>query len=209
MKIYDISVPLKEDNNVVWEDGDGLHIIKYADLKYNGYNSTYFKSDSHLGTHFDASLHFIENGKTCKDYSVEQFIGKCYVVSLDVDGSITDADLEAKNIPLDVDKLLIKANNIFDDENFKFNKNYSALCPKSAKWVVDRGIKLVGIDYLSIEEYENNDFETHKILLGNDVLVLESLDLREVEEGVYQLYALPLKLADTEAAPVRAILIKE
>jgi len=90
-----------------------------------------------------------------------------------------------------------------------FEEDYVAVSPAGARWIVDKGIRLVGIDYLSIEPFDDEKNETHRTLLGSDVLVIEGLNLAGIEAGPYQLICLPLRLAAGDGAPARVLLVRE
>ncbi|HPM02889.1 MAG TPA: cyclase family protein [Candidatus Cloacimonadota bacterium] len=209
MKIYDISVLLNPDTVVYWPGTEKLIITQTHHVSQDGYNESHFKMNCHLGTHFDTSSHFIENAYVTQDYSIDRFIGQCYVINALGESSITADLLKEKKIPENITKLLIRCNDLFSEDLQNFNTNYVALNQSAADWIVNREIDLVGIDYLSVELYKNDHFKVHKTLLKNGIIVLESLNLYSIDEGIYNLYALPLKLYDTEASPVRAVLIKE
>ncbi len=149
----------------------------------------------HTATHIDAPLHFIEGGKSIDQFPQEYFIGECAVVEANP-GPITGAFAE-DNFPWrDCERLLIKGNGL------------SYLMESSAYYIADAGIKLVGTDSQSIGNHGSNDV-IHRALLSNDVLILEGLDLTNVKPGRYFLMAQPLKVSGLEAAPCRAVLVKD
>jgi arylformamidase len=121
---------------------------------------------------------------------------------------ITPNHLEALNLPPGTTRLLLKTRNssLWDTPNHEFFKEFAALTADAAQWVVDRGIRLVGIDYLSIQLFADKVSTTHHVLLADEVIIVEGLDLRAVEPGAYHLTCLPMKLKDADGAPVRAIL---
>jgi len=209
VKIIDISMPITE-KTIVWDDEFIPEIKKLGSIsKGDIANSSYIKMSLHTATHIDFPKHFYDNGKTQENFSLENFYGKAYVVEIK-DDPITYESFEKTNIPSDIKKIIIKTGN---DKLYglgKFSKDFIALDNSGADWIVEKGIELVGIDYLSIEKYYNNDnYYVHKRLLGNDILIIEGLNLSNVEAGEYTFYALPLKVFGKDAAPVRAFLIKE
>ena len=127
----------------------------------------------HTGTHVDAPLHFIAQGPATEDLSLEVLVGRCEVV-------------EGSGV---ADRLLIK--------------DASSLDRASAEAFVDQGVRLLGVDGMSV-----GDGEAHEVLLGAGVVVVEGLDLSSVEPGSYELYCLPLKLVGSDGAPARAILVR-
>jgi len=204
MPIFDISIKL-DHKTIAWPGSEGLMIDQYMTIPAETANVSRFKMDCHLGTHFDAQSHFIVNGYKCSDYRVERFIGECYLVNLVGTKVITRSLLESKQIPAGVTKLLLRANDLFA-RSAVFEPDFCALDQSGAEWIVEKGIDLVGIDYLSIESFNTTDYMVHKTLLKANVIVLESLNLQNIGGGRYNLIALPLHLQNTEAAPVRAIL---
>ncbi len=149
----------------------------------------------HTATHIDAPLHFIEGGKSIEQFPPELFLGECAVVEAPP-GPITGAFAE-DNFPWrDCERLLIKGNGL------------SYLMEASAYYIVDSGIKLLGTDSQSIGNHGSNDV-IHKAILSADIPIIEGLDLTDVEPGRYFLVAQPIKIGGLEAAPCRAVLIKD
>jgi arylformamidase len=146
-------------------------------------------------------------GQSIDELKLENLIGDVYVIEIYGTDSINFTDLEKASIPKNCKKLIIKTDNkdYWTDNVKEFRENFTGLDSSGAKWIVKRGIHLVGIDYLSIQRFKDGP-ETHQILLENGVIVLESLKLEDVKAGLYELICLPLKLEGFEGAPVRAIL---
>jgi arylformamidase len=159
----------------------------------------------------DAPLHFIENGATVEQLRLNILVGPARVVELPGINIITPDMLDAQKLPPETDRLLFKTKNseLWTDPGHEFNPNFVALSPESANWMVNKGIKLVGIDYLSIQMFKDAEPLTHRLLLEAGIIIIEGLNLREVSPGVYQLICLPLKLAGCEGAPARAILVSQ
>jgi arylformamidase len=161
---------------------------------------------SHTGTHVDAPSHFIAGGPTLDDVPLEAWIGPCRVVRHEEDRDVTAADLDAWDLD-GVERLLICTPNAARwDDAPAFREDYVALDAAAARGVVERGIKLVGIDYLSIETFHGGDYPVHHTLLGAGVAILEGVRLEHVEPGDYELIALPLPIGEGDGTPVRAIL---
>ncbi len=157
----------------------------------------------HTGTHIDAPLHMIEGGKTIDSIALENLIRKCKVLDFtEVENKITKEILERKEIQKG-DFILLKTKNSFSKE---FDFQFIYLEKSGAEYLKNIGIAGVGIDALGIER-DQPGHETHKILLSQDIIIIEGLKLNEVEEGEYTLYAPPLKIRNVEAAPVRVILV--
>jgi arylformamidase len=162
----------------------------------------------HIGTHIDAPLHFLADGADVTHLSLEALIGPAIVAALPDVAAITARDLEALNLPRDTRRLLLRTRNSerWRQGDCTFCPDFVALTTDAAHWVVARGIRLIGIDYLSIQRFRDNP-ETHIALLKAGVVIVEGLNLAEVEPGIYELICLPLKLAGAEGAPARAVLI--
>ena len=206
-KIFDISVPLSPELPV-WPGDQKIEIThQYKIEKKGDANLTSIKLSSHTGTHIDAPLHFVENGKTTLDIPLEKLIGKCLVTDAQGLQKITADDLNKMDIPKKTNKLLLKTDNslLWKNPKHPFKKDYCALTADAAQWVVDHNIHLVGIDYASIQLF-TDPADTHVILLSNEVVIVENLDLRFVKPGEYRLVCLPLKIEAVEGTLARAIL---
>ena len=147
--------------------------------------------DVHVGTHVDAPAHFIEGGATLDAVGLDPFLGPAYVAEIDATDRIDAAALEAAEIPDGTERLLLRTRNSSDDAYLHgpFREDFAALTAEGARWVVERGLALVGIDYLSIQRFDDPP-DTHRILLGAGVCILEGIDLRAVGEGRYRLVCL-------------------
>jgi arylformamidase len=205
-KYIDITYPIST-RLPKWHGSIGFEMKWQMRMPEEINNLSYFTIDSHLGTHLDAPLHFVENGKAVEDISFEKLIGLTYVVEIRGLKSITASHLQEANIPSNCEKLLIKTDNQFYWEQHltSFQEDFCSIDATGAQWLVDRGIHLIGIDYLSIQRFHDGP-ETHQILLNHEVVVLETINLEHVESGWYDLICLPLKLEGLEGSPVRAIL---
>lgn len=207
-KIIDISMPLNR-GMVNWPGSIEFSVKWTNQIQYEDpVNNSSIIMDTHCGTHLDAPLHHIDGSKSIDNIPLEILIGPVYVI--DVQGSplITRKIVEQLDIPSDAKRILFKTDNSRSQNRRTFDENYVAISADAAEWIVNCGISLVGIDYLSIQRYNSSD-QTHKILLEADVVILEGIDLRNVEEGWYSLVCLPLRLIGLEGAPARAILISE
>ena len=211
MKILDISVPLSP-HLPVWPGDTRIVLERYRALaKGDTSNDSRLACSVHSGTHVDAPLHFIENGATTEQLTLDILMGPARVVELPEANVITPELLDAQSPAIETERLLLKTTNsdLWNDPGHEFNPDFVALSPESADWVVNKGIKLVGIDYLSIQMFKDDEPMTHRVLLEGGVIILEGLDLRKVSPGDYNLICLPIKLAGSEGAPARAILISQ
>ncbi len=164
---------------------------------------------AHAGTHIDFPAHFIPNGKHIDDYPIQKFILPAQVVTIEDKEAIRPSELE--NLDLKPgDALLFKTDNSISGRctSGVFSKSFVYMSPEAADFCVDKKVSLVGIDYGSIDRYDAQDFPAHHKLLGNDILILESINLKEVPPGRYTMFCLPLKIKGAEGSPARAILIR-
>lgn len=161
---------------------------------------------THTGTHVDAPAHFIPGGLTIDQVPAEVLVGPAHVVEVQSEGHIEATHLAAL-LPAPPERLLLKTRNSALWALDSFRDDFVALTPSAAQWLVDHGVRLVGLDYLSIEPYGSHGFPVHHILLGAGVVAVEGLDLRAVPPGAYTLLCLPLKLQGADAAPARVLLV--
>jgi arylformamidase len=161
-----------------------------------------------MGTHVDAPLHFVDGAESVDQFNLSTLIGRVHVVDLRGETAITAAKLEAIGITRRARRVIFKTDNsqLWHDEQSEFFEDYVALQPDAAEWLVERGIQLVGIDYLSIAPFHDG-VPTHRILLKAGIVILEGLNLWSIPSGRYTLYCLPLNLKGSDGAPARVILI--
>jgi arylformamidase len=166
---------------------------------------------AHSGAHVDAPLHFLQGGAAVDSLPLDILVGPCIVAELPGAGAIRAADLAALNIPTGTTRLLLKTrnSNLWHSNPTAFRPDFVGLTPDAAIWVVRKGIRLLGVDYLSVEPYPApREHPVHKALLGAGVVILEGTDLSAVSPGAFILVCLPLKLIGLEGAPARAILLE-
>jgi arylformamidase len=207
LRVHDISVPIGP-GLPTWPGSVGYRLIQAMSLAGGGTaNVTRLDMDVHTGTHVEAPLHFLADGAALDTVALERFVGPAVVAA--VDGpEVTAESLAALPLPKRVERLLLKTRNSGSwPTSGRFDPSYAALTADAASWLVERGVQLVGVDYLSVQRY-SDDGETHRILMRADVLIVEGLNLVDVEPGEYTLICLPLRLVGTEAAPVRAVLLE-
>lgn len=167
--------------------------------------------NAHTGTHMDARNHFIPDGWSMEELDLGRSVGQCRVVDLTgVGGHVTRADLEEARISGQTRVLLKTRNSSGLMQEEAFDEGYTAISAEAAAYLVEIGVETVGVDYLSVEPFEDEEFHTHHTLLGEgDVVILEGLLLGHVEPGDYLLVCLPLKLVGSDGSPARAVLIQE
>ena len=208
MHTYDITLTLSPELPC-WP-GDTAYELEHVQKIDDGAtaNVSSLTMSAHMGTHVDAPDHFLNNGKTVEKLALSVLSGRAYVLYLPEVDLITAAILEQAEIPPRTRRVLFKTRNseYWSRQLKDFQTDFVALSPDAAQYLVDRGVKLVGIDYLSIAPYHQG-LVTHQILLKAGMVILEELDLSAVSPGRYTLFCLPLKLAGSDGAPARAILI--
>jgi arylformamidase len=205
MKIYDVTRPVSPAMPV-WP-GDPPVSLKMVKRIEDGAkdNLSHLASSVHIGTHVDAPLHFIAGGDDISSLSLDVLTGPATVVALPEADAITAGDLARLNLPHEVKRLLFKTRN-GTLPTTEFSKDFVALTLDAAQWIVEHGVRLVGMDYMSVEHF-GGDGSVHRALLGAGVVAVEGLDLRDVPPGDYTLYCLPMKLVGSEGAPARVILV--
>jgi len=200
-EIIDISVALSP-RTVSWENELVPVIERVSSIEAgDGYNLSRLAFGSHSGTHVDAPLHFIGEGGSVDRLPLDALIGPALVVDARDVAKEIDAELVARELPTGCERVLFSTRNseLWDEPGFR--NDFVGISPRAAALLVERGVRLVGIDYLSV-----GTPETHRELLSHDVVLLEGLDLRGVAAGHYRLVCLPLRIAGADGAPARAVL---
>jgi arylformamidase len=201
----DISVPVSPGMTPLWPGSAPITFDTWSSLAAGDpVNETVIRMSVHTATHIDAPAHFLKEGPTVEQLDPGAMLGPCRVAAFPGARTITRPLLEAAGIPEGTERLLLKTDNELRWSP-RFYDAYTALDLEAADWVAERGFRLIGIDYLSIQSFTESD-DVHLRLLGAGVIVLEGLDLSLVEPGDYELLCLPLRLTGTEGAPARAML---
>lgn len=203
--IYDISMDITPTIQTYKRNKEKAPVFNQTgSFKDNGVYETTLTIGLHTGTHVDYPLHMIENGKTSNTEVLEKLIGSSKVFDVStVEDSIDYEDIKDLDIK-ENDFVLFKTKNSFEDE---FNFNFIYVNVSAANYLASLKVRGVGIDALGIERAQEGH-PTHKALLSKDIVIIEGLRLKEVPEGDYQLYCLPLKIKNTEASLARVILIE-
>lgn len=207
-RIFDISVPVR-DGGFVYPGNPEIRIEPQQSISSGaGANVSALAFGSHTGTHVDAAKHFFDTGETVDQISLTTLMGPAVLLAFD-DGlmSVGAADLEQHNLGNHI-RVLLKTRNSALLSRPDFVRNYTYLAPDGAAYLASRGVKLVGVDYLSIEQFRSGHHRTHRTLLEQGIVIVEGLDLSEPAAGEYELVCLPLRLEGLDGAPARAILIE-
>jgi arylformamidase len=206
--IYDISLPIS-DSLAVWPKDPAVRITqpRHFDMGDHAIVS-HLDLSAHTGTHVDAPRHFIPGAATLDQIALERFVGPALVVHVPDADLLTYDVLNALSIAPGTERVLFRTRNsdYWAESTATFHADFVAFDESGAQWLIERGVRLVGIDYLSVAPY-NDTGPTHRALLGAGVIPLEGLDLSGIEPGFYHLVCLPLRLHGIEGAPARAILI--
>ena len=210
MDWIDVTYPIKV-GMPYWPGQPPVSLERVSDMqKGDGANVSVLKLSLHTGTHMDAPLHFLKKDKDITHAPLEAMFGSLQIAYMPGVDTIHKEDVEKfeqRSGKLNGGHLFFKTDNSKRDWlNEPFNEDYVAVASDAAQYLADK-ITLVGVDYLSVAPF-NDITPTHQILLGAGVWVIEGLDLRGVEEGHYEVVALPLKISGGEASPVRVLVRK-
>lgn len=203
-----IDVTWKIHQNLpVWPGENQPVLDRVSTVEVDGVQGTRLAFGAHTGTHIDAPRHFIAGGATIDEIPLDVLIGPCLLVDYQGEGPLIEAtDLEKTNWD-GVKRVIFRTRSAFFSMDGDFRPDYVGLSVEAAEFLVAKGVKLVGIDYLSVERFEpRSDFPVHKALLGAGVVVIEGLKLKDLAPGNYELVALPLLLKGSEGSPARVLM---
>ena len=206
--IYDISLPISPDLPV-WPGDPPIQLAQVLHLDQGDQMTlTRLQMGAHTGTHVDAPAHFVAGGRTIEMLDIAVLVGPALVVGVPDEAAITADVLDSLDIPQDTRRILFRTRNseLWARGETHFFPGFVGITPDGAQWLVNRGVWLVGIDYLSIAPYDHPT-PSHQILLGAGVVPLEGLALAAVPPGLYDLVCLPILILGAEGAPARALLL--
>lgn len=169
-------------------------------------NNSRLVMGTHTGTHVDAPLHFFDGRPGVEAMPLDLLVGRARVIDLPHRGGITEEHLAAAGLREDLRVLLRTPNSALWNTTDGFHTDYTYLTEGGARFLVGQGVKVVGVDYLSVEQYKKAGAPAHKALLGDGVIIIEGLNLSDAEAGQYEMYCLPLKIANGDGAPARVVL---
>jgi arylformamidase len=209
MVVYDVTLSVYAGMPVWPGDPDvKLDRVKKIEEGANS-NVSYLAAGVHTGTHVDAPVHFLPGGATIDQLDLEVLVGEAQVVVLPDQVDVIDsAAINQAGIESGTQRLIFKTRNThyWEKHVVGFQTDFVGINVEGARELVKMGVKLVGIDYLSISPYKRSR-PTHEVLLGSGMIVVEGLDLSRVPAGRYRLYCLPLKLKGSDGSPARVILV--
>jgi arylformamidase len=205
MKFIDVSVPL--DANLPNYPGNTPYSLEAVKRIASGGSSNVstFHLGAHTGTHVDAPRHFFDEGPGAESLPLDLLCGRARVIELTTRRGITGEDFAAVDLVEDV-RVLIKTHNSTFWGSPAFHTDFIGVTESGARYLLDHGIKVVGVDYLSIEEFKAPGAPAHRALLGSGAIVIEGLNLRDVDAGIYEMFCLPLPAVGSDGAPARVVL---
>lgn len=205
MKLIDVSVPLDAQLPTYPHNTPfSLEPIKRI-ARGDSSNVSTLHMSAHTGTHVDAPRHFFDEGPGTESLPLELLIGRARVIEVTSRAGVAAKDLDATDFSDDI-RVLIKTLNSRLWGAPEFHEDYVGVLESGAKHLVEQGIKVVGVDYLSVEKFHNPGAPAHHILLGAGTIVIEGLDLRGIEPGLYEMFCLPLRVVGSDGAPARVVL---
>lgn len=194
---------------VIWPGDPAVELVRRKRIEDGASsNVSQLRLGTHTGTHVDPPYHFLPQGPTVDQLPLEVLIGPAQVIHLPGRQPVTPARLEEALGASRPQRLLLRTGNSqLWAGGEPFTPGYSAPDAAAARWLVQQGTRLLGVDYLSVERFRPGDYLVHRTLLGAGVVVVEGLDLSAVEPGEYQLVCLPLRIEGGDGAPARAVLL--
>jgi arylformamidase len=205
MTIYDLSMGIRP-GMLVWPGDDGVELDRIQRLEDGAHsNLSRLRCGTHTGTHVDAPLHFLPGGRAIDALELDALVGPAWIADLAGVRRIRADDLAAAGIPAATARLLLKTDNSdLLESAAEFRADYAGLDESGAQWILSRGIRLLGIDYLSVAARDLTG-PVHRLLLQAGTVLVEGLCLGKVPAGSCRFYCLPLKLMGMEGAPARAV----
>jgi arylformamidase len=204
-RLLDVSVPLVA--GMVTYPGNPEFELQAVTRMSEGASSNVSKLvlGTHTGTHVDAPRHFFDNGVAVESLPLDLLIGRARVIQIHRRGAITREDLAEAGLREDL-RVLLKTQNSAFWRDQAFRQDFTHLAESGARYLVEQGVKVVGIDSLSIEQFEKPGAPAHRALLSGGVIIIEGLNLADVEAGMYEMYCLPLPVRGGDGAPARVVL---
>jgi len=205
----DISLPVV-DGMVHWfgDPAVKIHLIAQIGINNAPCNVSHLSMTAHTGTHMDGPIHFMKNGRGLEDLPLDAVIGPCRVLELQSKNSVSVEDLKPHNLGRG-ERILLKTANSTKSWALQptFDKDFIYISKEAAQYIVDCGVRTIGVDYLSVGGFYKDGVETHHALLGAEVWIIEGLVLAHVKPGNYDLICLPVKISNrADGAPARAVL---
>jgi len=207
MKYFDISPTISEKTavfpgDVAFERNQSMSFQKGHHLELSSIRTTL-----HIGAHADASNHYHAKGKGIDARSLEPYLGKCQVIRVQKKSGERIYPEDIASVEIQAERILFCTNSFPNPD--EWNSDFNSLSPELIRFLAKKNVQLVGIDTPSVDPEDSKKLESHQAIFETNMCVLEGIILNEVPQGLYTLIALPLKIKDADAAPVRAILVAE
>ena len=205
-RLLDVSVPLAPGMPVY--PGNPEFEIAQVHRIADGHssNNSRLVMGTHTGTHVDAPLHFFDGRPGVDQMPLDLLVGRARVIDLPHRGGITEAHLAAAGLREDLRVLIRTPNSALWNTTDGFHTDYTYLTEGGAKFLVAQGVKVVGVDYLSVEQFKKAGAPAHHALLGSGLIIIEGLNLSDADAGQYEMYCLPLRIVNADGAPARVVL---
>lgn len=208
-RIIDVTLPVRP--GMLTYPGDPVVTIERTSDMQNGdvSNLSIVSMSTHTGTHVDPPIHFVKDGTTIDELPLDRLVGEALVVDVRGVGTIGANELDALDLPADLERLLFLTDwsARWAEPSPAFPDTVTCVSVEGAQWLIARGVRVVGTDFISIEAAEDATFPVHRALLGANIAIVEGLDLRDVPAGRYVLWCLPLKIQDGDGGPARVVLV--
>jgi arylformamidase len=209
-RIIDISLPIGPDL-LTWPGDPGIRIDPSKRIERgDSANVSEIHLGSHTGTHVDPPVHFLPGASSIDQLDLDAFFGPAMVADLRGADRIGPEELDRLELPRGTERLLCRTRNseLWTRLPVEFPDDYAAVTLEGARWVVDRGVQLLGVDFLSVERGGSPDHPVHRTLLDGGTIIVEGLDLSRVEPGLFTLACFPLRITAGDGSPARAVLIE-
>jgi arylformamidase len=210
-RFIDVTLPVRP--GMLTYPGDPVVTIERTSDMRNGdvSNLSAVSMSTHAGTHVDPPIHFVEDGATIDEVPLERLVGEALVVDMRGIGTIGAKELEALALPTSLERLLFLTDwsARWAEPSPAFPATFTCVSVEGARWLIARGIRLVGTDFISIETADDATFPVHRALLGAAIAIVEGLDLRDVPAGRYTLWCLPIKIHEGDGGPARVVLVAD
>ncbi len=211
MPIHDISVAIAPGETPTYPGDPGIEVGSWSAIaRGDAANVSVLNFGAHTATHIDAPAHFIEGAPGLDSLPLDALVGEARVVEIPADAEAVNEGHVRPDSLQGASRVLFKTRNsaFWENPRGRFREDFTYIEPEAARALVERGVRLVGFDYLSVEKFGSEDFETHMALLSRGVVIVEGLNLSGVGAGDYELICLPLKIASGsgDGAPARAVL---
>jgi arylformamidase len=204
-KYYDLTTHISE-RTVVFPGDPEYSMQKVCSIdEGNSFNLCHMQLGNHTGTHIDYPAHVIKEGKTSSDFSIDHLIGSGIIIKVpDTEKSITKSFITEQSI-MNSDIVFFKTANSKLSKQDKFKDNYVYIEPEAAEELLRKQVRIIGIDYISVDKYDAEDLPVHKSLLSNEVLIVEGLELNNAPIGRCEIYIMPLNISNMDGLPVRVV----